>query len=318
MPAWSIGNESLKMAPPDEQLETRRRLARRRTDHARERSGYLSREDCGWFRLDRTQATRIAKSLEGTWSQGIDASKAEIVLTSRVCPSDELDGDDVRRGQQAEFHRLLTSDDDVLVAEYTKKHWRGSNVIVVANGSWLLNLPLLNHEHRKLASRLIDECGDGKSRVVFLESGPSGPTLASNEPNRHHGLTAFTVWPVNCILIHLCLLGTILCFCVFPIFGRPREWREDLRSDFGKHIEALGQLMYKTSDREYAKQRREHFLHVVAKESSRREPDATIVVTETDQSGSQPQPATGPVPPETAESDVKPMGSATDSTESNS
>ena len=40
---------------------------------------------------------------------------------------------------------------------------------VVANGSFLVNLQLVNKEHRKLAGKLIDEVPKG-SRVVFIEA----------------------------------------------------------------------------------------------------------------------------------------------------
>ena len=266
--------KSLELSPAEEKLETRRRSARRRTGFARERSGYPRNEDCDWYVIDREATPRKISSLEGPWSESIDASAVEMMLGARIKPSDMSETDGEWNGGNAKFQSLLTSDDDIIVGRYSREHWDNSQIIVVANGSWLLNLPLLNHEHRKLATRLVDECGTGLDNVVFLESGPGEPALASNEPNQHHGLAAFTVWPVNCILIHLCLLGTILCFCVFPIFGRPKELAGERRSDFGKHIEALGQLMYRTADRDYAKQRRAYYLQRVAKDTAQLESEA--------------------------------------------
>ncbi len=46
-----------------------------------------------------------------------------------------------------------------------------SQLLAVANGSFLLNAMLVNHEHRKLAGKLIDAVGPGGLDVVFLESG---------------------------------------------------------------------------------------------------------------------------------------------------
>ena len=266
--------KSLEMVPAEDKLETRRRSARRQTGFARERSGFPSQENCNWYKIDREAAPRKVKSLEGPWSEGIDATAMDMMLGARIKPSDAENSTEDWEGGESDFQSLLTSEDDTIVGRYSREYWSGSQIIVVANGSWLLNLPLLNHEHRKLATRLVDECGTGLDNAVFLESGPGEPTLASNEPNRHHGLEAFTVWPVNCILIHLCLLGTILCFCVFPIFGRPRELAGEKRSNFGKHIEALGQLMYRTADRDYAKQRRAYYLQRVAKDTVQLESEA--------------------------------------------
>ena len=266
--------KSLEMSPADEKLEARRRSARHRTRFVRERTGFPTDEDCDWYTIDRRATPRKIETLAGPWSEGIDASAVDMMLGARIEPSElnvEGNGFD---GGDPDFKSLLTSDDEILIGRYSREYWQGSQIIVVANGSWLLNLPLLNHEHRKLAVRLVDECGIGLDNAVFLESGPGEPSLASNEPNRHHGLAAFTVWPVNCILIHLCLLGTVLCFCVFPIFGRPKELPGEARSDFGKHIEALGQLMYRTADRDYAKQRRAYYLQRVAKDTTQLESEA--------------------------------------------
>ena len=41
--------------------------------------------------------------------------------------------------------------------------WSDGQVIVVTNGSFVLNYPLVNHEHRKLAAKLVAECGDGQN-----------------------------------------------------------------------------------------------------------------------------------------------------------
>ena len=57
-----------------------------------------------------------------------------------------------------------------------------SQLIVVANGSFLLNLPLVNHEHRKLAGKLIDAVGPPGQTVVFLESFAGGPPI-SDDPS---------------------------------------------------------------------------------------------------------------------------------------
>ena len=64
------------------------------------------------------------------------------------------------------FERLLASQRETIVGRIT---WPdafeenttapGSQLLFVVNGSFLLNLPLVNHEHRKLAQRLITACG---------------------------------------------------------------------------------------------------------------------------------------------------------------
>ena len=196
------------------------------------------------------------RSLAGPWSRNIDASKVEIELRGRLVPPKKTRG----------IRSLLTSQKDVLVCQHNNISPNNSQLIVVSNGSFLLNLPLVNHEHRKLAGALIAECEKksfpkGQSiQVVFLETGPSGAWVLDSDPNEGlTGMEALTIWPLNVIVLHIAFAGTLLCFALFPIFGRPREIRESSRSDLGKHIEALGAQLSRTKDQEYAAARLKHY-----------------------------------------------------------
>ena len=130
-------------------------------------------------------------------------------------------------------------------------------VIVVTNGSFVLNYPLVNHEHRKLAGKLIEECTPG-ANVAFIESRNGEPTVLDKEPEAATGGGLFDVahvWPLNAIVIHLTILGVIYCLAKAPIFGRAKEIPSEASADFGKHVTALGQLMARSKDRAYAEQR---------------------------------------------------------------
>ncbi len=63
---------------------------------------------------------------------------------------------------------LLDSDEGLILGRLDIGQ---SQLLVVANGSFLLNAMLVNHEHRKLAGKLVDAIGPGGRDVVFLESG---------------------------------------------------------------------------------------------------------------------------------------------------
>ena len=63
---------------------------------------------------------------------------------------------------------LLESDQGLIVGRLDVGQ---SQLLVASNGSFLLNATLVNHEHRKLAGKLIDTIGPGGRDVVFLESG---------------------------------------------------------------------------------------------------------------------------------------------------
>ncbi|MEM7313384.1 MAG: DUF4350 domain-containing protein [Planctomycetota bacterium] len=267
-------------APLDQKIELRKRQAKAEAKYASLRSGFPSDEDCGWFKLDRTKPTRQIESVSGRIGKGLDPAKADMQLSTRYLISDEIrDLKNKSWRGSAKMETLLRSDGDMLVGKITRTSWKRSKLIVVANGSWLLNLPLVNHEHRKLAARLIRECGGSGKKVVFLESGPTEPRISGKGSNQHHGLEAFTVWPLNCILMHLAGLGLVLCFSMFPIFGRPRELEGNTISDFGKHIRAIGSLLSRTNDREFAVERRKYYQKRVAGEGIEELPDQTNVAT---------------------------------------
>jgi hypothetical protein len=242
-------------APAAEYMDTERRFARARADYHHDRAG-MERSETRWFSLRPTQPARRASTLGGPWSQDVDASQADIQITAGVVP--RPDGD-----QNTQV--LLRSEDDVLVGRIQRPFWQGSQVIVVANGSFLLNLPLVNHQHRELAGKLIDACGEPSS-VAFLESGEEGLVIMENDAHAHTGFEAFMVWPLNAILLHLTVAGALFCCMVFPVFGRPHQIIEDAPTDFGKHIRALGELLSLTGDRQYALSRVQQYRQLVARD----------------------------------------------------
>jgi hypothetical protein len=218
--------------------------AQRRFDQLR--GTLLTEEDGDWFTLKGSRQLRAIRTLEGEsrWLEGVDPAKLEIELVSRLVPP-----------PTAEV--LLSSEGDMLVARET---WGESQLIVVANGSFLLNLPLVNREHRKLAARLIADVGPAKN-VYFLESGRVWPVILDEDPEQGlpTGLEVFTIYPFNQILLHLALVGVFFGFARYWIFGIPREDHVEHESDFGAHVTALGKLLEKTRDAEYARERLAHY-----------------------------------------------------------
>ena len=240
-------------APPEQRIELRRKLAELKSNYTMRRiyetlQAYED-EELPWFRYElRDKPDVDASTLGGKWSRGLDTEAVEISLPSKmVIPDDDSDF-------SFEVEPLLVSEEGVLAASLQKPYWRDSKIILVANGSWLLNLPLVNPEHRVLAQALIDECGP-PSRVCILQTGQNAPTVASDSPDQPLMLRAFTVWPVNAILLHATVLGIIFCFAIFPVFGRPRRVEPEAISDFGKHVTAVGELLEGGGDVNYARQR---------------------------------------------------------------
>ena len=285
-----------EIAPASQVMEVTRRLATAQARHDAARASMPAAEPADWFTLWRDEPHRKVESIEGPWSEDIDISKAAIELNARleVLTEEENEAwfnrEDNLWDDPAEYTRLLASEGESIITRVSVKEWDGSKILVVSNGSCLLNLPLVNHENRRLAGKLIEECSPG--RVVFLESGFGGPTVYDDEPGAEMptGFAAFTVWPLGFILMHFAVFGILLCVALFPIFGRPRGEASSagltrqppgkplqggaaglasavtgiappsaapsvVKANFGKHITALGELLETTEDRQYARER---------------------------------------------------------------
>ena len=249
------------LARPEIADEVQRELAQAQAKYDTERVKMPKQQYCRWFTSHREGKRHEVRKLQGPWAKGIDAAQVEIEVEGKLDipkAKDIVGSDDSKLPN--DFETLLKSPTEDLVWRVTDDDFGDGQVIVVANGSFLLNYPLVNHEHRKLAARLIDECG-AAGQVAFVESGPGGPDVSNKESDAEaaNGLELLKVWPLNAILLHLTMLGIVFCIARSVIFGRPRELPAESRSDFGKHVSALGQLLGRTNDRNYALGRVLHY-----------------------------------------------------------
>lgn len=241
-------------AGPATTAEVRRHLIDSEQRWADARSRSLVAADCPWFRLEGRQQPREIRAWEGLprWTEGIQPTLSQIEVQTRLEPSEWATP-------------LLWSGDDVLVS---REPFDESQLLLVANGSFLLNSPLVNSEHRKLAGRLLDEVGP-PGRVVFLESAPGGPPIRNRDPRgQTGGLDLLGVWPMNAVIAHLAVAGVLLWAWRFPIFGTAREPRDERTGDFGKHVEAVGGLLARGGDAAFATQRREQYFRTLRGEAT--------------------------------------------------
>lgn len=250
--------------PPEQGVEVLRRFAQARARHARARAAMPETEDCRWFQVRRDGVCQAAErrrqppaELCGPWAaDGLPASaKLTAITDASLAPREEPVEDEW--GGRLTPELWFRAGPVPLVWQITNSDWYESRIIVVQNGVFLLNLPLVEHAHRRLASRLIEACGARPRKVMFLESGAGGVAVFEEEPGTSYptGFEAFTVWPLNAILLHFLVLGLVILACRWTVFGRPRELPRLPVSDFGLHIDALGELLAKTQDREYAENR---------------------------------------------------------------
>lgn len=289
--------QAVPYAKPEHVAEYHRKRAEAISKWNSERAQIPADTYARWFMLKSAKPPTTATALEGPWADGIDPKQCDIKLATRLdvpVAADRPVGD---FQQLPDFEVLLSTSQEPLATRVTSQSWYGGQVIVVANGSFLLNLPLVNQEHRKLAGRLIDECQG--SEVVFVESEAGGPPIRNREerPVPRTGFEMLTVWPLNVILLHAIAWLLLVCICLYPIFGRPRqlygalvlgakrlssplahtllsvptedspEDAPESTGDFGRHLAALGNMLALTGNRDFAEEKLRYYHEHVKRDS---------------------------------------------------
>ncbi len=253
-------------APPEVAAEFA--LKQTKADFKITRQGLPASEDWTWFTMEGALKPRQVTTLDGTpnWLVGVDPTQAEIELNGRLAPPKDRTEDEIQV--------LLESQGDALA---WREEFLGSQLIVVANGSFLLNLQLINHEHRKLAAALVREIGP-KQHVVFLEA-DGDPDVSDEDPELTppSATKLLAIAPFSHILLHLAIVGIIFCFARWPIFGRPREEPPAPLSDFGEHVSSLGELLSLAGNRELAWERVRQYQRIQRPDArGQKPPDPTV------------------------------------------
>jgi hypothetical protein len=180
----------------------------------------------------------------------------------------KLDSIAANRLAELEMQPLYRSTDGTpLIYEILDPSWGDSRLIVVNNASLCCNYALADADRRRVTMSIIERSRED-SRAAFLSVPNPVLRYASPPSNDPFGLALFTIYPLNIILIHCLLLGIVALIVMWPIFGRPQAIPERNTTDFGRHIEAFGQLLRKTRDRTYALQMVGRYHREIKKDNS--------------------------------------------------
>ncbi|MDX1962984.1 MAG: hypothetical protein SFX18_07515 [Pirellulales bacterium] len=223
----------------------------------------ISKSDFPWLQiaeLPQSHSPGPVKSVSGPWSVGLDQTKLALRQNSQlVLPTAAVELTPLLRADGLDFAFLeRIPRGNFSLGRNSQDSWR----LCVNNGSFLLNYPLINPQHRQLALQLINQVGSAR-RVDFLESDWNGPRIRDTNTidQRPNGWEFFTIQPLGMILGHLAWIGIMFCFIRWPIFGRPRPLPRVSAFDFGLHLQALANLLARTRQPQFAREKIAQYRH---------------------------------------------------------
>jgi hypothetical protein len=136
-----------------------------------------------------------------------------------------------------------------LVHRISHAKFRGSKILIVANGAPFLNGSLVKPLQQKVGELVIQECLPAK-RVALIEYDENGLLLSNiaSGSEADFGVQFLTVWPLSAITMHAAFFGIITFVVLLPILGRPQSLARRSVTDFGLHVEAMGRMMFESRD----------------------------------------------------------------------
>ncbi|MEO6809997.1 MAG: hypothetical protein ABI353_12865 [Isosphaeraceae bacterium] len=237
---WSA---MLARLPKTADKELRERAERRRdaTKDWADRSVDIARNPVfsgEWFELTKGAASpKLCKRLKGPWASGLNPKTSTLTRHRAIKPDPKS-------------RILLTGDGEALVVEQPNYDADVPQILIVANGSFLLNLPLVNRARRPLAGKVVDWSGSATRQVAFVES--RSPT----DPAGERSPSVFSLlWiePFGWIAAHLGAFGLLTALVAAARLGRARPEPPAGADRPAAHAEALGDLLARSRDADAAR-----------------------------------------------------------------
>ncbi len=177
-----------------------------------------------WFAVDTAwEPPRVCTTLGGPWALGVDATAAGLTVHEPLKPL---------RGRT-----LLEADGKPFVVE--RSNGKAANMLLFANGSFLLNEALAHPARRALADQVVAWIGEPGEKIGMIE----GAFVMAGD------LAMPTIWDLlgrlasmRYAAIHLGIAGLIAAWARAPRLGRPRPDEPSGADRPAAHAEALGAL----------------------------------------------------------------------------
>jgi len=250
-----------KRVAPSLQAESQRLLSEAQLATQARRSYRPDNTQCDWFDIEVIKPAKHSNLLTGVMADNslLDVAPelpVEAVMTPKQSTS------------QWEVEPLLTVDGEDLVyrladTSYTYNQTTPNQIIVVQNGSFLVNFAAIDPNKQALADQLVaeatslneDDYGYGygfSQQILILESEYDIPIRNTDFVNQN-SWAWIAEEPLCYIVPHALLWGVLFCFVYFPIFGRPKNSPKKSTTSFGNHIDAIAKQLSKSSSKAHAR-----------------------------------------------------------------
>lgn len=272
---------AIQTGPPESRLEYRRQLARRSLERLANDKSVVTDQ---WFGTRPSRGWLSDQSMVGPWAGRRDGSikfRPSMVITEIVPADDEGES---WAGESAQWETLIAVEDGPLVVRLRHDRWKDSQVILVGGGSLVTNYAIVAGAGQTIASRIgeamvqtaigmeDDRVDSGETELVVAFSTTPGSSLPVRQRPPQQpvasGMDVLTTWPLSLVTIHGLIAGLIGCLIAFPIFGRPRRSPSPDPSRFSDHIDAVANLLGRTSDETFASDRLRRYRRQIRGEES--------------------------------------------------
>ncbi|EMI20221.1 hypothetical protein RMSM_02840 [Rhodopirellula maiorica SM1] len=283
--------DASRVAPPEQRLEYRRRVAKSINRRIRSRLNRSASQSNGWFTSTSLPVGQSLTKIDGEWAEPIGLQTSEsasytieyqiepyskpksakkaansTVTTPATAPATTtgntvIVADNVVTDTPVSMQPLLQDQSGTtIVAQVQSTRWKGSQIIVVAGGSLLTNYAFT----KPLAARLADQLvlaslppSTSSPRAGFISVNPLSLPVSESKPGvpKASGWELLTTWPMSLVTVHAALLGLVICLMLLPSLGRARHIRYSVKGSFGDHLDAVAALMNRAGGEQFARHR---------------------------------------------------------------
>ena len=275
--------EAASIAPPQQRLEYRRRLAKLINDRLLEDGQRRDVKLADWFIAEALPYRRILSDRRIADYDLVEAPSKEIAPDDSELDMGAIEMEDIDDEQLlAEIDELLNMSEHegsaakieivnpvqfeslreepakvsadgkplTTLAHITDTRWGDSQILVVASGGLVTNFAMTAAPANELVNDIVESIrttadGDKMLEIAFMSSDQAPIPVSNIQPGAPvaTGMELLTTWPLSLVTMHGVFLGVVMCLMLLPVFGRARQVTYNRTTHFGNHLSAMAALM---------------------------------------------------------------------------